>query len=61
MKTNKPQKTNKHPGQITLTNKFEVMRQAEPKGNNQHERNVPTQPLTFGPGITNMQRLTPAI
>jgi hypothetical protein len=33
MKKNKPQETNNHQSQITVTNKFEALRQAETEGN----------------------------
>jgi 50S ribosomal subunit-associated GTPase HflX len=58
MKKNKPQETNNHPTQITITNKFDALRHAKGKGNTKHERKDSAQPPIFVSGITNKQRLT---
>jgi hypothetical protein len=60
MKKNKPQIANYHPSQITITNKFEGLRQTETEGNTKHERKDPAPPPMFVPGIINKQRLTAA-
>jgi hypothetical protein len=61
MKKNKLQQTNIHPTQITITNMYEAVRQAETEGNNKHERKDPASTPIFVAGITNIQRLTAAI
>jgi hypothetical protein len=61
MKKNKLQETNDHPPQITITNKFEVQRQAVNEGDTKHERNDPAPPPIFVPENTNMQRLKATI
>jgi hypothetical protein len=58
MKKNKPQERNNRPTQITITNKSEVLRQAETEGNTKHEREDAAPLPIPAPGITNMQRLT---
>jgi hypothetical protein len=61
MKENKLQETNNYPPRITITNKFEALRQAETEGNTEHERMDPAPPPIFSPGIKNMLRLTATI
>jgi hypothetical protein len=61
MEKNKLKETNDHPPQITITNKFEVLRHAETEGDTKHERKDPAPPPIFVPGITNMQRLRATI
>jgi hypothetical protein len=61
MKNNKPQESNNHPTQITITNKFEALRHAETMGNTKHERKDLVPPPIFVPRITNMQQLTATI
>jgi hypothetical protein len=42
MKKNKLKETNDYPPQITITNKFEVLRHAETEGDIKHERKDPS-------------------
>jgi hypothetical protein len=41
---NKPQETNNHSSQITITNTFEALRHAQTDGNTEHERKDPAPP-----------------
>jgi hypothetical protein len=61
MKKNKPQETNNHPTQITITNKSEAPRHAKTEDDTKHEIKNPTPHQISVPGITNMQRLTATI
>jgi hypothetical protein len=63
MKKNKLQWTNSHSTQITITNNFEPLRQAETEGGtrHKHERKDPASTPIFVPWIKNIQRLTATI
>jgi hypothetical protein len=50
-KKNKLQVTNNHPTQITITNKFEALRQAETEGDTKHERKAPPPPILVAAGL----------